>query len=64
MTATQSRGLRRARKLRALRLLSVDTPGDPRRAFADVDSLQEARRAWREWGGLTPILLEVRSDRD
>ncbi|MDQ1710031.1 MAG: hypothetical protein QOG49_1416 [Frankiaceae bacterium] len=54
MTVSQVRELRRVRKRRVLRLLSGDGLGRPRSA-ADDESLQEIRRAIREWGGIAPL---------
>ncbi|MEP7055975.1 MAG: hypothetical protein ABI912_12085 [Actinomycetota bacterium] len=57
MTAAQSRVLRRAKKLRALRLLSPDLA---RRNAANDPAREQARQAMREWGALTPLPISVR----
>jgi hypothetical protein len=49
--AAQARGLRRARKLRALRIVNSHsaTAAGPR-------SAEELRELWLAWGGLDPIV--------
>lgn len=58
MTSTGSSEVRRHRRLRALRVLWVQAPAEPGRPFADAEALAEARRAWREWGGLVAPLFD------
>jgi hypothetical protein len=60
--AAQARGLRRARKLRALRLISartatVDQEPDRRPLTAD-----EVRQLWLSWGGIHLVHRGVAAD--
>ena len=50
--AAQARGLRRARKLRALRLLTARPPLTPGAPPTD----DELRRTWLDWGGLDAVV--------
>ena len=52
--AAQARGLRRARKLRALRI--VNSGAAATGATAGPRTAHELRELWLAWGGLDPIV--------
>lgn len=50
--AAQARGLRRARKLRALRLISSRTTAADVVGAREPLSADEVRQLWLQWGGV------------
>jgi hypothetical protein len=53
--AAQARGLRRARKLRALRLISSRTAAAQQVPDRGPLTADEVRQLWLSWGGLTSV---------